>query len=89
MKSHNKIHFEKYHGNGNDFIFMEESVLAPLQSIDELREFVQKLCSVHFSIGADGVVFYKMSHVDDTRVLIVNSDGSFASTCGNALRCLG
>ncbi|KAB8033333.1 hypothetical protein [Fluviispira multicolorata] len=65
-----------------------------------LKEFVINLCHRTRGVGADGIVFYKF--VDPqirsnktnnqklkVEILIVNSDGSFAATCGNALRCLG
>lgn len=89
MKSHNKIQFEKFHGNGNDFIFIENDLLESFLSIEQVKAFVKTICHRHFSIGADGIVFYKTSSLQNIQILIFNSDGSFASTCGNALRCLG
>lgn len=89
MKSLNRIEFEKFHGNGNDFIFISSGVLSSFETIAGLRDFVQKICRRRFSVGADGVVFYHAALQDQIQILIVNSDGSFASTCGNALRCLG
>ena len=81
-----KLQFEKFHGNGNDFIFISALYLSVFHTVFQLREFVLNICHRNFGIGADGVVFY-----DDVKqeLLIVNSDGSFASTCGNALRCYG
>ncbi|MES2615436.1 MAG: diaminopimelate epimerase [Bdellovibrionota bacterium] len=80
------ISFEKYHGNGNDFVFIESSALNLFSSVAQLQEFVIRACSRNFGIGADGVVFCNTSQ---NEVLILNSDGSFAATCGNALRCYG
>lgn len=42
-------------------------------------------CDRRTGIGADGLVFLS----DRPAMVIFNSDGSRASTCGNALRCLG
>ena len=86
MMTNEKLEFEKFHGNGNDFIFISALYLSAFHTVFQLREFVLKVCHRNFGIGADGVVFY-----DDVKqeLLIVNSDGSFASTCGNALRCYG
>ncbi|WP_186644880.1 hypothetical protein [Fluviispira vulneris] len=65
-----------------------------------LREFVKNICHRSQGVGADGVVFFqypqkstkiakKSNYKSVIQILIVNSDGSFAATCGNALRCLG
>ncbi|BBH53369.1 hypothetical protein [Fluviispira sanaruensis] len=65
-----------------------------------LREFVKNICHRSQGVGADGVVFFqyqqkskslakKHNNKSAIQILIVNSDGSFAATCGNALRCLG
>lgn len=89
MKCLNKIQFEKYHGNGNDFIFLPSDVLRHFKSKEHLQQFAREICNRCFSVGADGVVFYDMSSCNRFKVLIINSDGSFANTCGNALRCLG
>lgn len=80
------IQFEKFHGNGNDFIFIASDFLNNFYSVENLREFAKKVCHRYFGIGADGVVFCDVKHHS---FLILNSDGSFATTCGNALRCFG
>ena len=87
------IAFDKYHGNGNDFIFISCEHLTLFPRITDLRKFVVSLCKRNFSVGADGVIFFQLPLQNDSncnpKILIVNSDGSFAGTCGNALRCLG
>lgn len=80
------IQFEKFHGNGNDFAFFEKEFLSPFASLSSLREFVINLCNRQMGVGADGVVFYDILQ---NQLLIINSDGSLAATCGNALRCYG
>ena len=42
-----------------------------------------------FGIGADGIVLVRKSIVADIKMVIVNSDGSAANMCGNAIRCFG
>ncbi len=92
-----EFYFEKFHGALNDFIFISASFLARFVTLKDIKNFVKTICHRHQGIGADGVVFYFVeSHQSDqnvklqnVQIFIVNSDGSFASTCGNALRCLG
>lgn len=79
--------FEKYHGLGNDFVFISSRYLAKFKTVFSIKEFVINVCDRQFGIGADGVVFIKKSK--KIQILILNSDGSVAGTCGNALRCLG
>jgi diaminopimelate epimerase len=78
--------FQKYHGNGNDFIFLDKDVFDSFATLFELRQFILKICHRNFGAGADGVVFCDRF---TNRILIFNSDGSLAATCGNALRCYG
>jgi diaminopimelate epimerase len=97
------IEFEKFHGASNDFIFIQNSFLLHFQNQNQIKNFVKFVCNRNQGVGADGVVFYrnseqnldfkvtsaKKSKQQKIEILIVNSDGSFAGTCGNALRCLG
>lgn len=74
------IRFEKYHGTGNDFIFVYDRPNNPSQC-------ALKLCDRHFGIGADGLMFAQTSEIADIKMLYYNSDGSHATMCGNGLRC--
>jgi diaminopimelate epimerase len=93
LKYHNNpkpFSFEKFHGNGNDFLFLDGTFLNAFSHLSQLRQWAAFVCHRQFGIGADGVVF--VSHPPQTNLthlLIVNSDGSLGATCGNALRCLG
>jgi diaminopimelate epimerase len=78
-----KISFTKMHGLGNDFILIEDME----NTFTDERELSRKLCHRNFSIGADGVVFIRKSEIADIEMVIYNSDGSYASMCGNAIRC--
>jgi diaminopimelate epimerase len=78
----------KFHGAGNDFLFCEadeELLCWPLAS---LRQAARGLCHRTQGVGADGLVLWKQSSIG-WEILIFNSDGTLASTCGNALRCVG
>jgi len=81
------LSFDKYHGNGNDFIFISYSAFIKSLPLEDLCRFTRHYCDRNKGIGADGVVFYEVAQ--KISVLIINSDGSVAATCGNALRCLG
>lgn len=79
----NPIEFTKMHGLGNDFIFMH--TINPNDY--DLSQLAIKLCDRRLGIGADGIVLVLPSENADTRMRIVNSDGSEANMCGNAIRC--
>lgn len=84
-----KFKFDKYHGLGNDFIFISSDLLHTFFNLSDLKKFAFSICDRNFGIGADGIVFYDFSNPKKIEALIINSDGSLAGTCGNALRCLG
>lgn len=75
--------FSKYHGLGNDFVFIEDFAG---QLIERGEELAKELCHRNFGIGGDGLVFItKMMGLYAMRIF--NADGSEAEMCGNALRC--
>lgn len=78
------IHFTKLHGNGNDFILIDEYK----QAIPEKSAFASKYCDRRFGIGADGVLYLGSSDRADIGMRIFNSDGTEAEMCGNGIRCL-
>ena len=84
--------FEKFHGAGNDFIFIASDYLSNLTNIIQLKEFV-KIFVIEINIL--GLMVLSLQNVtgEDTSLEIknINSefDGSIPETCGNALRCLG
>ena len=47
-----------------------------------------QLCNRFFGIGADGLVYILPSEKADFKMRIINSDGSEAEQCGNAIRCV-
>ncbi|KMT21443.1 diaminopimelate epimerase [Clostridium cylindrosporum] len=75
--------FSKMHGLGNDFIVVEESNLNG----EDIYSLAKKVCNRNFSLGADGLLVVYKSSLADTKMEIINSDGSYASMCGNGIRC--
>ncbi len=81
------IPFAKLHGNGNDFIVIDEyhKLVIP----DDMKgQFAAVYCDRRFGIGADGVIFLMKSAKDDLRMRILQPDESEAEMCGNGIRCL-
>jgi len=81
------IIFTKLHGNGNDFILIDE---YDQEIVPENRKsaFAERFCARHFGIGADGVLFLSKSKHANLRMKIFNPDGSEAEMCGNGIRCV-
>jgi len=78
------VKFNKVQGLGNDFIIVDG---FKEQLPVDIHKTAISLCDRHFGIGADGLVFALPSEKADIRMRIVNSDGSEAEMCGNAIRC--
>jgi diaminopimelate epimerase len=76
--------FTKMHGLGNDFIIVAGEEALPADA----SEKALRLCSRFFGIGADGLVYILPSAKADYMMRIINSDGSEAEQCGNAIRCV-
>lgn len=77
------IKFTKMQGTGNDFIVIEDFQVKHAN----LEELAIKLCNRHFGIGADGILVVRKSNIADIQMIIINADGSYASMCGNGIRC--
>lgn len=78
------MNFVKMNGNGNDFIVIND---MKNELVDKECEIAKKLCDRHFGIGADGILLVRKSSASDIKMVIINSDGSYASMCGNGIRC--
>ncbi len=81
------INFTKLHGNGNDFILIDEYEKEVIPS-KEKPVFAEKYCNRRFGIGADGVLYLGRSDKADIGMRIFNPDGTEAGMCGNGIRCL-
>jgi diaminopimelate epimerase len=74
----------KMHGNGNDFIVIED---LENRYAGREEEIARQLCHRHFGVGGDGILIVRRSEKADIQMIIINSDGSYASMCGNGVRC--
>jgi diaminopimelate epimerase len=95
MKGDFYLKFTKMHGNGNDFIVIENITRKNsfLLNKEELSAIAVKLCNRKTSIGADGVLVVEEENFSngeqcDFRMRIFNADGSEAEMCGNGARCI-
>ncbi|MCK4459990.1 MAG: diaminopimelate epimerase [Methanosarcinales archaeon] len=79
------IKFTKLHGNGNDFILIDE---YQNEIVKDKAEFAATYCDRRFGIGADGVLFLSKSDCADIRMQLFQPDRSEAEMCGNGIRCL-
>ena len=84
------IIFEKYQGNGNDFIVIDSRRNDLYKNYKTNKTFdIKQICNRQFGIGADGVIFIEKPNQDNyAKMIIFNSDGSEAQMCGNGIRCL-
>ncbi|WP_433946268.1 diaminopimelate epimerase [Paenibacillus sp. SN-8-1] len=78
------MEFTKMHGLGNDFLVFHGHQDLP----DNVSDLAVKWCDRFFGVGGDGLVFILPSEKADFRMRIINSDGSEAEQCGNAIRCV-
>jgi diaminopimelate epimerase len=79
------MRFAKYHGIGNDFVFLAD----PQDSLELTPDLVRNLSDRRFGIGGDGVIRVAPGAGGaDLSMDYVNSDGSIGEMCGNGIRCL-
>jgi diaminopimelate epimerase len=82
-----EIPFAKLHGNGNDFIVIDEyhKTIIP----DDMKgQFAASYCDRRFGVGADGIIYLSKSAKYDLRMRLIQPDESEAEMCGNGIRCL-
>ncbi|HYC19573.1 MAG TPA: diaminopimelate epimerase [Candidatus Bathyarchaeia archaeon] len=79
------IEFVKMHGNGNDFVVIDETEKV---TIKNKASFAMKTCNRRFGIGADGILFVSRPAGVDLGMRLLQPDGSEAEMCGNGIRCL-
>ncbi len=80
------LNFYKLTAAGNDFVLIDNREnIVPEQYHSKLAA---KLCDRRYSIGGDGLILLEKSSKADFRMRYYNSDGSFASMCGNGGRSI-
>ena len=77
------IPFIKAHAYGNDFLFVDEAAV----SADEASSVARAICDRHAGVGADGLIFYRIT-ATGAAMKLFNADGSVAEVSGNGVRCL-
>uniref|UniRef100_UPI004028BE77 diaminopimelate epimerase n=1 Tax=Prevotella sp. TaxID=59823 RepID=UPI004028BE77 len=85
---HNRIHFTKMNGAGNDYIYVDTTRYP----ISDPQTASVKWSNRHTGIGSDGLVLIGKPSIlsgADFSMRIFNADGSEAKMCGNASRCIG
>jgi diaminopimelate epimerase len=78
------IPFVKMHGCGNDFVIFDERS----RTIGLTPARAAALADRHIGIGCDQLIVIERAETADAFMRIYNSDGSQASACGNATRCV-
>ena len=81
------LEFSKMSASGNDFIVIDNRSGKVTERFHDLNEFVKKICRMHHSVGADGLILIENSAEHDFRWRFFNADGSEAEMCGNGGRC--
>ncbi len=76
--------FVKMHGLGNDFVIVEKQNVPVKCDISKLAK---EITHPHTGIGADQFIVYDTQGAF-VNMLVYNQDGTKASACGNASRCL-
>ncbi|HIW31564.1 MAG TPA: diaminopimelate epimerase [Candidatus Paenibacillus intestinavium] len=78
------MEFTKMQGLGNDFVIVYGEQQLPANA----SKLALQVCNRFFGIGADGLVYILPSDKADFCMRIINSDGTEAEQCGNAIRCV-
>lgn len=78
------IPFSKMHGNGNDFIIIDnrEHYLSARE-----KKLIRKLCQRRLGIGADGLMLIDFKKENHFHLTYFNADGNKAAMCANGARC--
>lgn len=78
------IHFEKFHGAGNDFILIDNRQ----NNISLSSKLINEICHRRFGVGADGLIELLLSSEKgiNFKMKYYNSDGEEGSFCGNGGR---
>ncbi len=74
------------HGIGNDYVYINCFEFS-ISTID-LSDLARKISHRRFGVGGDGLILINPSSKADIQMKILNSDGSEAEMCGNAIRCV-
>ncbi len=77
------MHFDKYHGLGNDYLVLDPKEIGRELSVTE----VEIICHRNYGVGSDGILWGPLeTSAADFALRIFNPDGSEAEKSGNGLR---
>ena len=79
-----QVEFHKMHGLGNDFIIFKDSIQFESLPADQVKQ----LCDRKYGVGCDQLIICNKLSDNHVKMEIYNNDGSLASFCGNATRCV-
>lgn len=80
-----EIPFTKASGAGNVFVVIDNrSRFLP----NDKAALARALCSLHFGVGADGLLLVEPSNRAAFSMRYYNADGSYGGMCGNGGRCI-
>ena len=82
MNGNGGIEFVKAHACGNDFLIVEDALVAA----GGHAALARRMCARHTGVGADGVEF--VDRREGWGLRLFNSDGSEAELSGNGTRCV-
>jgi len=80
------ISFSKLTAAGNDFVLIDNR--KNIIRDKNYQTLAKKLCNRKYSIGGDGLILLERSILRDFKMRYFNSDGSYASMCGNGGRSI-
>lgn len=79
------INFIKMHGLGNDFVIIDNNK----EQLQLTTDNIKLLCNRNFGIGCDQLILTEdIEPRKLIKISIFNANGSKASACGNATRCV-
>jgi diaminopimelate epimerase len=82
-----ELTFSLMHGNGNVILVVDET-LSRLSADDIGSGLAVELCEAFTAVRVDGIAFVRTAAQGLVRMTYFDRDGTNASMCGNALRCV-
>ncbi|HEU5354901.1 MAG TPA: diaminopimelate epimerase [Actinocrinis sp.] len=86
MATSDTVKFSVMHGNGNVILVVDET-LSGLSPHDIGSDFARELCESFTAVSVDGIAFVRTTETP-IRMTYFDRDGTNATMCGNALRCV-
>jgi diaminopimelate epimerase len=81
-----RLSFSIMHGNGNVILVVDEALSGLTESVVD-SDLARELCESFQAVRVDGIAFVRTAR-SPLRMTYFDRDGTHASMCGNALRCV-